>query len=415
MIYDVIIIGAGAAGMFCGANLKLNKEKVLILDKSNKPGLKLLVSGSGQCNFTHGGDVRDFADKYGEHGKSIRGILYRFNNKMAVQYFEEKGVAVSEREDGKIFPKSLKAEDIRQCLLDEIKKSGGKVETGVDVTAFQKKDDEFSVIALKNGKSVQYACRKLVIASGGCSYKKTGSDGSMFSIIEKFGDINIVKPEAALTPVYTEDYRYGDISGISIKNAQIKIKGKSKKESKAYRDDLLFTHKNFSGPLILNFSRYLKTGDQFVLNYIPDGFKGGESIDTKGDKRSIGNILSDETGLPKGFLEKVVERAAKQTKKSFDFQTKGASMDGKSIKAIEGLLKGEIFTVSGKAGFDKAMVTAGGVALSEISTKTMESKKYQGLYFIGEVLDVDGNTGGYNIQFAFASGYAAAQHISQLP
>ena len=200
-----------------------------------------------------------------------------------------------------------------------------------------------------------------------------------------------------------EDYNYNNISGIAIRDAVIS-KGKIKAKG-----DVLFTHKNLSGPLILNFSRYLRGGDKFYIDYLPAGFKSGEHLNVDGEKRSILNYLIDETSLPKAFLESLLAN------NKISSRDKASTLKGREVKAIEKSIRNEEFIVNGKVGFDKAMVTSGGVSLKEVATGNLQSKKHPGLYFIGEILDVDGDTGGYNIQFAFSTGYIAAQHILQLP
>ena len=413
MKYDVIIIGGGAAGLFCGANLELKNKKGLILDKSSKLGLKLLVSGSGQCNFTHGGDIRDFVDKYGDNGKKVRGILYKFSNEKVVEYFEGKGLKTIEREDGKVFPQSLCAEDVRSLLLREIKKNGFEIKTEEGVVEIRKIDDVSHLYEIKTetkyGQQI-YRAENIVVAAGGISYPKTGSDGSIFKALESLEGIEITPLRPSLVPIYVEGYGYTGLSGIAIRDTEISLDTEEKKKRRSRRGDVLFTHRNLSGPAIIDFSRYLNQGDRFRINYVPDGFKSGESLKSQGVAKSLGNYLLEETGLPKAFIQEIINKVD-----GVSWDDKTASVSGKKIKEIQSILTGEVFLVNGKAGLDKAMATAGGVALSEISTKTMESKKHPGLFFCGEVLDVDGDTGGYNIQFAFSSGYLAAQHISQLP
>lgn len=414
MKYDVIIIGAGAAGLFCGANLKLNNKKGLIIDKSDKPGLKLLVSGAGQCNFTHSGDIRDFIDKYGDNGKKVRGILYKFANDRVIEYFTSHKLPVEIREDGKVFPKSMKAQDVVNLLLNEAKKNGFSLKSGHSVVNIEDISSEdstlFRIMVESSGKNVEYTAKNVVIAAGGISYPKTGSDGSIFRAIESLKDIEVVDMKPALVPIYVEGYTYQEISGIAVRQAEVSLVTEIKKGKRSNRGDILFTHRNFSGPGIIDFSRYLNPGDKFKIDYLPEGFKSSESLISDGISKSILNHLLDETGLPKAFLQEIILKV-----QGVEPGDKTSSIPKKKIREIENIIRGEEFVVNGKAGMDKAMVTAGGVSLKEISTKTMESKKHPGLYFCGEVLDVDGNTGGYNIQFAFSSGYLAAQHILQLP
>lgn len=433
MMYDAIIIGAGTAGLFCAAHMTDKNKRVLLLDASKKPGLKLLVSGGGQCNFTHSGSIEDYLDKYGQNGRKIRKILNTFTNNDAIRFFQEQGLKIWEREDGKVFPASKKACDIVNTLLNKIKFNGVDIKLDAKVAnlkSITESDTRESVngeellknhiwqVVLENGQV--FKSRNIIVATGGITYPKTGSDGAMFEILEKLGDVDIVKPRPALVPIFVESYPFSEISGISIRQVSIKkiqenVKRKDRIES--YKDDILFTHKNLSGPLILNYSRYLENGDRIEIDFLPDGFKSGQHLPYLGCKKNILNLIIEETSLPKAFVEIVIEQACKAEGKQLELLSgeKAASLPGNFIKTIEELIHSWKFAVSGKGALDVAMVTAGGVSMSQVSPKTMESKKHPGLHFVGEVLDVDGNTGGYNIQFAFSSSYIAAQHILQLP
>ena len=421
MIYNTIIIGAGASGLFCAAHMTDKNKRVLLLEASNKPGLKLLVSGGGQCNFTHGGSMEDYLDKYGLNGRKIRKIINTFTNKDTVEYFQAHGLKTWEREDGKVFPASKTSKDIVDLLLNEIKHNNVEIKLNTKVMDLRECDfsnDHIWEVTLDNRQVIK--AKNIVVTTGGITYPKTGSDGSMFEILKKLGNVNMVKPRAALVPIFVEAYPFGDISGVSIKGASVsKIQENVKKKDRVppYKEDILFTHKNLSGPLILNYSRYLDNGDKIELDFLPGGFNSGEHLPYKGCKKNILNLLMDETGLPKAFLEIVIENACRVGGWKIENmeREKSASLPGNFVKTVEELIHRWTFTVSGKGALDVAMVTAGGVSISQISPATMESKKHLGLHFAGEVLDVDGNTGGYNIQFAFSSSYIAAQHILQLP
>ena len=275
-----------------------------------------------------------------------------------------------------------------------------------------------------------FSCRNLIIATGGCSYPKTGSDGKMFDVLRGDLGIEIVKPSPALTPVYVENYIYGDLSGMSFKDIAINISGTIR------RGDLLFTRKNLSGPLILNNSRYLSPGASFTLNFLapappaahdPAGTPGTSAAasnpagtpappisgpeaaarfkrDFPGSGKSPQSYMCEELGLPKRFAQKIAEELGIS-------KNKVSQLSGSQIQKLAEALTAASFTVSGLAGFSEAMVTKGGVSLAEVDMTRMAAKKYGGLYFIGEALDVDGDTGGYNLQFAFSSAWAAAEDI----
>lgn len=429
MIYENIILGGGAAGLFCCANIEGASSKTLLIESNSKLGIKLLASGSGQCNLTHGGDIKDFLNKYGDKGKKIRKVLYRFNNLKVVDFFEERGVLLFERLDKKIFPKSLRSRDIIQCLEEEIRKKGIKVVLNSKIvnisTERGKIEGEDNLYVLENLRGEVFKCKNLIVAVGGKSYSKTGSDGKFLDVLERNLDIDIVKMRPSLVPVYIENYSFKNISGVSIEDVMLKLNYEGKKLTD--KNDLLFTHKNFSGPLFINNSRYMLTGSKVELNFL-NSFMEREGLDednlykyfgeNKNLDKSIGKNLSDIFSLPKSFVEEMIFslmlKEGLDEDEARNFHTKKIKHIGKKDmrKIIENLLRYN-FVVSGNEGFERAMATTGGVCLNSVNLATMEHKKHPNLYFIGECLDVDGDTGGYNIQFAFSSGYIAAQHISQ--
>lgn len=420
MKYDAIIIGAGAAGLFCAANARV--ENGLILEKSSSPGRKLLISGAGQCNLTHGGSIKDFIDCYGANGKKIRSALYKVNNMKMMEFFGANGVPLMERDDGKVFPESLRASDVLEKLMHLASVNGWKLKTGCPAESIQLKPAENAVESCAG--EIQPACNaaegddgtcqqaaagkpdrntfivngryetdRLIIACGGCSVPATGSDGSIFPMLQEMG-VEIVTPAPALVPLTVQEYPYSELSGISFKNALVTVDGKKR------IDDVLLTHSNFSGPGILNLSRYARTGSTLVINYLG---KDQPLEVPAGERRTIQAWLADSLWLPKRFVEAILRRAG------VDPAKKANQLSKKERKAIEGLLMRDTFSVSGTTGFKNAMVTSGGAALSEVDLKTFESKKIPGLYIIGETLDIDGDTGGYNLQFAFSSAVCAAE------
>lgn len=390
--YDTIIVGAGASGLYCACALKGGKN--LILEKGKRPGLKLLMAGSGQCNVTHGGSIKDFLDHYGTHGKSVRGVLQRYNNLALCRMLSDFGVDTVEREDGKVFPKSMNGRDVLDSLLAN---ANAEIEYGKEVISVAKED---GFVVETTGQT--YYCENLVVATGGASYPTTGSDGKLATVLSQNLGLKLEELRPSLTPVFVEGYPYGELSGISFKDIEIALDGQRAV------GDILFTFKNLSGPVIINSSRYMKTGDTITINYIwpmkPAELESKLKKEFPGNNKSALNYLIDELHLPKRFAKLVVD--------ALDFDCKVSQLSGANIKALVKEVAAKSFKISGLAGFKEAMATAGGINLSEISTKTMESKKYPGLYFIGEVLDVDGDTGGYNLQFAYSSACGAAEHIN---
>jgi|GEM_PF-33602 YfiH family protein len=423
-VFDLIIIGAGAAGLFAGASLS-SPVSGLVLEKSAAPGKKLLMSGGGQCNLTHGGSIKEFVSHYGQNGKRIRPILYRFNNLAVMEFFRGKGVPLIEREDGKVFPKSLQARDVLDVLVKECVKNGLEFNYSTPVTSIRF-DSTSSIHTVFCGQTA-YRTRRIIVATGGCSYPTTGSDGSFFSVIKEMG-IKIMPPKPALVPIYAQQYPYKELAGISFDAAKVTISNDGKTIGEQ-TDGLLFTHDCFSGPAILNCSRYAAPGHDLMINYIPGKsadvmYKELQQILPGNGKQLLtvlyefinGNISESDAldwdasdvprGIPKRFLETICVHAG-----GIPTQ-KVTQVSGTTWKTIFRLLTGDRHSISGVGGYNIAMVTTGGVSLDEVNLKTLESKKLPGLFFAGEVLDVDGDTGGYNLQFAFSSGYLAKESIA---
>lgn len=400
--YDVIIIGAGASGLFAAASADIDAKgnassfsdgdfKGLILEKTSRAGTKLLMSGNGQCNITHAGSIKDFVDCYGDKGKKIRSCLYKHSNLELMDFLEENGVEVFTREDGKVFPRSMDAHDVLYMLLRKAKKNGFDLKCDSEVTGLNRSDDLWQVTC----DDITYTSRSVIIATGGCSYPTTGSDGSFFKVLRDDLDIDITKLKPSLTPIQVNEYPYTELSGISFENIHTSIWHKDKSSNSDERkiaetcEDLLFTHKDLSGPAVINISKYAAPGDKLKINYLyPLNYEqalGKLKSAFHGSKGSAANILSAEFDLPKRFCQLFTAR------------------HGEALKNLAHTLIGEGFVINSVSGFNKAMATSGGIELSQIDMSTFGFKEYPRLYAIGEALDVDGITGGYNLQFAYSS------------
>lgn len=396
--YDCIIIGAGASGLFFSATLStpFPPGKGLILEKTSRPGTKLLMSGAGQCNITHSGSIKDFVPFYGKNGGKIRSCLYRHNNLSLCDFLEENGVKTVSRDDGKVFPKSMNAEDILRLLRKKTEENGFSIRYRTSVTSLSCSENGIWKVSCETGED--FYTPKLIVAVGGCSYPSTGSDGKFLTILERDLGLSVVSPRPALTPLNVYAYPYGVLSGIGLKNVHMEVRRGGRKIAEN-TGDLLFTHHNFSGPLILNLSKEIAPGDEIVFNYLHPTEKAVAlkklTALTEKSKASLPNLTAGAFSLPKSFIQLLCRRS------------------GSSLKALACELTEDQFTVESLCGFNKAMVTAGGVSLSEIHTKTMEAKRFPGLYLIGEVLDIDGATGGYNLQFAYSSARAAGEAIGE--
>lgn len=417
IVYDIIIIGAGASGLFAGATLDRHAPRRLILEKTGRIGTKLLMSGSGQCNITHGGTIKDFISCYGEKGKAIRSILYKYNNRSLMDFLNKNGIPTFVRDDGKVFPVSMQARDVLEMLVCRAKENGFQICCNSPVTKIQPMKVRHIDGQIKNahgkgalwqltmGTSANTAAtvtaHNVIIATGGCSYPGTGSDGSFFEVLQRDLALRVTPLHPSLSAIQVKDYPYESLSGISFEKVRVSIlpegtEGCREKAGSVPGEALLFTHKDFSGPAILNLSKYASKGDHLQINYVwPMRYE--EALDRlktimHGAKGSPANIIASEFDLPKRFCQLLCARV------------------GHSLKSLARSLTGERFSISSVGGFDRAMATSGGIDLPQLDLSTMAFKDHPGLYAIGEALDVDGITGGYNLQFAYSSAHAAAAH-----
>lgn len=402
-LYDTIVIGAGAAGLFYGALSEPGTDS-LIIDHSERPGLKLLISGSGQCNITHDGSIKDFITRYGQNGRYIRSALYGANNLSLVEFLNKNGIKTVTRDDGKIFPESLKASEILNMLIKKSEANSFPLLLKEHITDISSDDSDGTYIVKTENSS--FKTKKLVIAAGGMSYPKTGSDGSLYPLIEKLG-IQMIPARPALVPIYTHSYGYRNLSGISFKAVLVRLL-ENNREIAAQTGDILLTHRAFSGPAILDISRYADKGHKLEINYIypVTGQRAADMIkaDFQCNSRELHTYISRIFKIPDAFAVKLIENAG------ICPYMKTSCTEGDEITKIAEALTCHRYAVSGTGSFSEAMVTAGGVSLDEVNLRNMESKKHSNLFFIGEVLDIDGDTGGFNLQFAYSSAMAAVKN-----
>lgn len=408
--YDLIIIGAGPAGLFCAINSSLENKRILLLEKNESPGRKLLVSGSGRCNITHDGDMEKFLDHYGDHGKFLRHALLNFTNINLISFFEERGLTMIQAEGGKIFPGTLRSSDVLEVLIKECWARNIHIKCGLKVKSIARSEEGFEVIS----NDQIYRSRLLVIATGGCSYPATGSTGDGYGFARDLGH-KIIEIAPALTPVYIKDYQFSELAGISFPNMDVSLYRDRK--IKDWRGDILFTHQGLSGPGILDQSRHIITDDILKISFVPS--KKRKALEdwlldrTKMDGgRGIRSVLADldlshSQPLPSRLISKILELS------EIPADLKCAHLAREMRALLVNNLTSFPMAVAKLGGFDIAMVTRGGVDLKEVNSKTMESRLVKGLYLVGEVLDVDGDTGGYNLQAAFSTGMLAARSICQ--
>ncbi len=396
MNIDVIVIGAGPAGLAAAAALK--GLRVLVLEGQASAGKKLLLSGGGQCNVTHEGYPKDFYDHYGQGTRFVRTALSKFPPKMLRHQLSLVGVETFAREDGKVFPKSLEAGDVLTAFFGLLKAPGTQVSYNEKVKEIKKTPEGFRVVTSVGA----YSSRYVVLAAGGASYPMTGSDGSGCGLAENLGHA-IVPLRPSLSPVYVTDHVLRDLSGLSFTGCTYEIHRRGQVVGKC-GGDILVTHKGFSGPGIINHARDLQAGDHLRIVW-SNQWLAMEKALLAGGKKQVETVLAQ-------FLAKRMAGVLCQWAQVAKGTT-CAELKKDTRKKLQEAVGAFPVEIAALGALKSAMATAGGVSLAEVNGKTMASRLVEGLYFAGEVLDIDGDTGGYNIQWAWSSGQLAGEMIQK--
>ncbi|WP_292427602.1 NAD(P)/FAD-dependent oxidoreductase [Methanoregula sp.] len=401
--YDIAVIGAGPAGLFCAIHSIGPGIRVLLLEKNLQPGMKLRISGTGQCNITHDGDIRMFFPRYGAHGQFLRPALMSYTNQMLIRFFEERNLPMEITEGGKVFPVSHKAGDVCEVLIRECQHPGVDLRCGEPVHRVE--NTPLGFVLYTAGDT--FSAKNLVIATGGASYPKTGSTGDGYRLAASLGH-TITGIGPALTPLLIRNFPFADLAGMSFAGLPFSVWRENRKIFDG-QGDILFTHTGLSGPGILDRSRDIRAGDEIRLSFAGpvqcDTFEREfQNIISRAPTRSIKTIIAG-LGIPERLARQLPDLAG------IPADSTGAHMTAAGRTILIGLLTACPLVVSSLGDLSVAMVTRGGVALGEVHAKTMESKQVPGLFFAGEVLDIDGDTGGFNLQAAFSTGFLAALGI----
>lgn len=405
--FAVVIIGAGPAGLFCAIHAASAGTRILVLEKNPEPGAKLLLAGTGQCNLTHDGDIQQFVAHYGDHGKFVKPSLMSYPNRALKDFFCERGLSLVTEENGKVFPATRKSADVLAVLLAECEKHGVAIRCSEPATGIARDGDMFTV-ATPHGT---YRAGSVVITTGGASYPQCGTTGDGYLFAESLGQpVTAIAP--ALAPLLIRPFPFAGLAGISFEGMHFTVWREGKKVAD-HTGDVLFTHLGLSGPGILDSSRGILPGDIVRLSFV--GTMRREEFATELAQRAaenpgwqIGTILA-KYPIPERLNRKLLALSAIPdglTCAHFSAEKRSALITNCTEFPL-------VVTALGE--FKIAMATRGGVALDGVNAKTMESKIVPGLFFAGEVLDIDGDTGGYNLQAAFSTGYLAAQGIRKRP
>lgn len=392
MLYDVLIIGAGAAGLMAAAEAGRYGCKVLLLDHANEAGKKILISGGGRCNFTN---IHTHHDRYiSQNPHFVRSALSRYTPQDFVELVERYGIAWHEKTLGQLFCDGS-ARQIVDMLLEECRKASVELQLGYGIDGVDQVEGLYSIRV--NGRV--YTAPALVLATGGPSIPKMGATGFAYDVARQFG-LAIVQPRPALVPFLLggEDALFRSLSGVS---AEVEVRfGKAK-----FREAALFTHRGLSGPAMLQISSYWDHKGSLAVNFVPD-VREGWLLQEKSAKprQALKRVIMQH--LPERLVDALLEKLPNCAGEL------GALTD-KVLRQAEGQMRAWALQPTGTEGYAKAEVTAGGISTANLSSRTMEASKVRGLYAIGEAVDVTGWLGGYNFQWAWASGMAAGQAIGQ--
>jgi predicted Rossmann fold flavoprotein len=400
---DVVVIGAGPAGLFCAIHAATAGCRVLILEKNPQPGAKLMLAGSGQCNITHDGEIREFVTHYGNNGKFLKPALMSFTNRDLVSFLADRGLPVMTEENGKIFPETRSSADVLEILLAECRKQGITLRCNEPVTGIARSGESFAVTT---GTATCRAAT-VVITTGGASYPKCGTTGDGYRFATALGQ-PVTETGPALTPLLIRPFPFAALAGISFEGMHFTVWRDGKKVGD-HTGDVLFTHLGVSGPGILDASRNIRLGDVIRLSFA--GPMRREEFAADIAKRAAENTgwqvstILAKYPIPERLNRKLLKLSG------IEEDLKCAHFSASQRAALVTNCTEFPLTVAALGEYSVAMVTRGGVALDGVNQKSMESKVVPGLYFAGEVLDVDGDTGGYNLQAAFSTGYLAGMAI----
>jgi len=400
--FDVIIIGAGAAGLMTAIQAAQGGLRVLLLEGQKKVGAKILMSGGTRCNVTNKAvSEKDFNS---EEIICVRNILRSFNKTDTIRFFKELGVELVLEGTGKYFPSTNSGKTILDALMRKIESAKITLLTEHKVQALNIDKDGF----ILKGENFHFHARNVVLTTGGLSYPTTGSDGTGYRLAQSFGH-SMIETAPALTPLLTQDNDLKSLSGITL-DVQLTLLVDGKRDFSC-RDSFLFTHFGFSGPAALDISRHflkVQGTKQIIANFIPEYNENSfqdylGKVRENAPRKTIRNVLIEL--MPQRLADLILKRT------KIDEALAMNQLDKPSRQRLIDRCVQYPLDVAGVLGYSKAEVTAGGIDLAEINPKTLGSRLIPGLFFAGEILDVDGRIGGFNFQWAWASGYTVGQAL----
>lgn len=405
MTFDGIVVGGGAAGMFASITAAQQGQRVLLLEKNSRLGRKLLITGKGRCNVTNRCTGQEVLQNVPRNARFLYSTMAAYPPEKTIAFFETHGCPLKTERGNRVFPQSDRSQSVLDCLQNELRRNHVTV-----------REETVSEILMKNGRAAGvragqaiYEAAWVILATGGVSYPATGSTGDGYAMAAKLGH-TIIPPEGSLVPLESDDADCAEMQGLSLRNVGVKLL--SAKGKTLYQDfgEMLFTHFGVSGPTVLSASCHLKgEGCRLLIDLKPalDEAKLDSRIlrdlETY-QNRSMENALTDL--LPRSMIPVVLHRL------EIDPAIQANSLTRQKRRALVELLKAFPVSVSGKRPVSEAIITSGGVKVSEVNPGTMESRLVPGLFFAGEILDCDAYTGGFNLQIAWATAYAAGMNAA---
>ena len=407
--FDAIILGGGAAGLTAGIFAAERGRRVLVLEKGRKAGVKILMSGGTRCNITHHCDTRGIVAAFGPNGQFLHSALAGFTPQQVVEFFNSEGVPTKVEETGKIFPVSDRALDVLHALLRRLDRSGARLALAEPATEV----DVLPAGGFRVSTPLrQLTCEKLLVTTGGLSYPGCGTTGDGYGFARKFGH-TVVPPRPALVPLTTQPNWVPELKGITLPRAELKVFDGGPKPLTARAGSVLFAHFGLTGPAPLDVSRAVSGHPQpskltLVMDLMADTLEAEYDAFLQREtaargKQLLAVVMSER--LPRRVCDRMLALAGLPETRT------AAALSKDDRRKLVGLAKRLTIPLKGTLGYEKAEVTAGGVHLDEVDSRTMQSKRQPGLFFAGEVLDLDGWIGGYNFQSAWSTGRLAARHL----
>ncbi len=405
----IVIVGGGPAGMMAAIRAGQLKQDVILLEKNSALGKKLLLSGKGRCNLTNMCELELFLKRFSTEGQFLRDAFKGFFNRDLIGFLRKRGIKIKTEKQQKVFPATDRANSVLEVLIKELHRNNVKIVRRACIEQVRIKGGKVKAVAIMDGTVIP--CERLILATGGISYPLTGSTGEGLDIARSLGH-GIVPLRPGLVPLEVKQRYPRSLEGLTMKDIRIKVNGGQSKRIISDVGDLLFTRTGISGPLVLSLSGrivdWISEKRKVYIEIDLEPALSEEQLDSLllkkialHRKKSVKNIL--KTLLPERLVNVFLDIA------NIDREKKTAQITQDERKKLVSLIKALRLDIAGSKPMDEAMVTRGGVSLKDINPRTMESRRIKGLYFAGEMMDIDADTGGFNLQAAFSTGYLAGE------